>query len=113
LTRLCQHLGRIDNIDCAFLKLYGVTTGQLGLIDQALGNIKVAIVIDSDLGNDEGPFRQWPRQESCRFRREQLRVRQTISRPSKTTFRVKTSNHFEISIPPNRRIIRLAGVFRI
>jgi hypothetical protein len=62
LARLVEDVGRIDDVDGALLELHGVKAGLIGRLDQGLGDIEVTIVVDADLGDQEGAVGGRPRQ---------------------------------------------------
>src|SRR5271157_2634176 len=52
LTRLGQLLGGVYHVDRAFLELHGIAPGSVGHLDQHLGQLYVAVVVDADLRDD-------------------------------------------------------------
>src|SRR4051812_39379458 len=52
LAFLCEDLGAVDHLDRALLELDSVAAGRLRLLDQPLGDADVAVMIDSNLGDD-------------------------------------------------------------
>jgi uncharacterized protein len=52
LSRLLQLLWRVDDFDCALLEFDRLATGKRCDIDEPLGDLGVAVVVDADLGED-------------------------------------------------------------
>ena len=44
--------GSVDLVDSPFLELYRITAGIGGHVDQALGDAKISVVVDSDFCNN-------------------------------------------------------------